>query len=98
MSDVTSEYRKGLTNKELLIRVLDEISVINTKLDAKADRTELQVGIKAVQDEALATKAAVNQDVGELRELTRKKVSRGEMFGWLSFAAGIVSVVVGVII
>lgn len=98
MSDVTSEYRKGLTNKELLIRVLDEIGVINMKLDAKADRTELQVGIKAVQDEALATKAAVNQDVGELRELTRQKVSRAEMFGWLSFAAGIVSVVVGVII
>lgn len=98
MNDARKEYHRGLTNKELLIRVLDEISIIKGRLDEKADRSELQVGIKAVQDEALATKKSVNQDVGELRELTRTKVGRGEMFGWLSFAAGVVSVVVGVII
>lgn len=89
---------RGLTNKELLLRVLDEISIINTKLDAKADRSELQATAASIQAEALSTKEEANQAIGAMRKTVAAKVSRGELFGWLSFAAGVTSAIVGFII
>jgi hypothetical protein len=96
--ELTPAPRRGLSNKELLIRVLDDLKVINSKLDAKADRAELNMGITAVQNEALSTKESVNQSVGELRKVVQGKVGRGELFGWLSFAAGLTSIIFGVLL
>lgn len=88
----------GLSNKELLIRVLDKQDRMELKLDEKADRVELRAIAESMQAAVEATAAIRTSDLTEIRSNVDKKVNRGEMFGWLSTIAAALTITLSILL
>lgn len=88
----------GLSNKELLIRVLDRVDHMDKKLDQKADRAELRAVTDSMQAAVESAAAIRTSDLAEIRGNVAKKVNRGEMFGWLSTIATALTITIAILL
>lgn len=88
----------GLSNKELLVRVLNRLDTISNKLDTKAERSELQAMSDSLAAESLAMRDASATELQSVRSQIAKKVNRGEMFGWFGVVGTALTVALAVLL